>query len=743
MKRGLLSGLIILSFFMAAPQAAQADALDTFIDLYGDIERLVPPNTLPVTAAELRNSRQFIVCLINKGLSLDAVSECINDNPGADELPDEVRRVVRAYISWRAGDYWEAAYALGRQAACIIVEMLAGGLPVCEFIELLVDAAKALWDVAKAVWEFLGDVAETVYCVFVGFLGGCKDETPPLQLALEKVFYPHRAEALNWIKDVSEATFRTHVQNLRNHASNRGYEPAVVKNASDIFEMAVDADWTADMLNNEIDHLAGKRFTYQDTRISDLARRALTEYLRHGYQGDDMGFKVQQICNKDFSQELRFAHVDRWIDSHRDENRRARIMKNWDWCQKVLWIGNRQAFNQEFLRYIKDNLCPTRANQLPKCETIHNYKLCMGIVGKDLCDINIAAIGKEVADKIKRKFEEGNSRIPCEYTFGSIRAPNPDEPATINCTRPTQRLYCKEFSEEFHKDVPLPAQVVNCVGQNTPDYETLRSAVESAVEELKQKPFQDGGTPSFIIGTWDPLTVQMEDYLGKKLAELEGENPSFGFQSPSTKPGFEYVRFSARPGGASGSNLVADRSGIDGVSTPLLWSATTSPSTPDPLSRSRAEQKLRDRIKGDPAPIIQSKLMEEKITPQIKTQVGKSAQPKGVMPPSTGPRDKTAPPMGTKGAKQEQTAPPTTLPQVGKGMAAKPPQAVALDDYTPNLHGIQGRIAKIDKNLVTLTTKGKKAVVLKVKANEPLQAFKVGDNVKVDNGKLVKTTPAS
>jgi RNase P/RNase MRP subunit p29 len=69
--------------------------------------------------------------------------------------------------------------------------------------------------------------------------------------------------------------------------------------------------------------------------------------------------------------------------------------------------------------------------------------------------------------------------------------------------------------------------------------------------------------------------------------------------------------------------------------------------------------------------------------------------------------------------------------------------AIIVDNYDPKLNGVQGAIIKIEGNKLTLKlTETGKLIILKVRESRDdkhgLRNFRVGDKVKIQDGKLIE-----
>ena len=68
--------------------------------------------------------------------------------------------------------------------------------------------------------------------------------------------------------------------------------------------------------------------------------------------------------------------------------------------------------------------------------------------------------------------------------------------------------------------------------------------------------------------------------------------------------------------------------------------------------------------------------------------------------------------------------------------------AIIIDNYDPKLNGVRGAITKIEGNKLTIRNRAGKLIILTVRESQDdkhkLRNFKVGDKVKIQDGKLIQ-----
>lgn len=427
-RRVLLTLLLVLAGWAAAPQPARAgDLIDKFAWVLDQV-----PGVFPVSGDDIRNSRGLFQDLSNVNSDTDVlkVVEKYKDTPigkqatsGVGGVPGWFWDLIDTYVAFRTGDFWGVVGHLGKAAICIVAQVMTGGaVDVCGLIEELVKLGQALLDVANAVGEFFASVgqgaweaAKDIGCSLG--LGGCGESSPPEQRAYAWVFAPGIPAGLTARKALDPQAFGTFRKMLEADASAKPanlhiqvpdwlkeyYSAGVVSTASAIYANTVDAQWTADIAKNVLPDLAAKRSQYDNPQqVAFVAQKAAAEYTKNPKTWPYT--YVQNICAEDFSKGFGFAHVDRWITMFPDKAKGLGDVKtNAQWCLGSFWAKNKEKFGQSFRTYAQTHFCPLFGQTL-MCQTLAMYESCTGLLGtvgmKDQCGVNVAAMGKDAAEKI-------------------------------------------------------------------------------------------------------------------------------------------------------------------------------------------------------------------------------------------------------------------------------------------------------------------------------------------------------
>ncbi len=574
--------------------AAHADVFDDFAGL---LKKLEDANvSLPVKSAQVKESKAFIKCLENANNDLDT-AHCIDDfektdvgkqSAGQTGVPSWVFDMLDAYIMFREKDYWGLVAKFGKAAVCIIAQVLTGGgVDVCGLIEELVALGKDLLDAGKAIAKFFESVGEEAWgavksagCA-LGF-GGCGKSSPPEQIAYAWIFQPKVVpEGLNAKKSVNPSAYPVLRQQLVSNALAKPakwskatinlkmeFTPSIVNTASKVFDAAVDNKWSEDMLKTVLPALVAKRNAYDSpNQVAALAGPAAQS-----------GAPVQWVvdrCTNDFSKSFGFAHVDRWISQHKDLLAKAGSPKSHkQWCGSF-WAKNQKAFAGHFFDYASKNLCAANGDKL-QCQTLAKYEACRALLkavgGEKQCSGNHPQVRWEIAQEIQAHFAKQGSKIPCTILTET-------SPMQFQCQRWPQRHACDQFyGDNFGH---FPTKLVSCTIKEKADYSALIAAVAKAKPKLEKIAGYSPG--AFGIDKIDPLVVHVP---AKAWYALPHEK-SFGFKSPSKKPGFDYE--------------MGKKSTIDGKDTPAVVAevevlvVTQSP-------ESAIQQKLDLVRPGDPDP---------------------------------------------------------------------------------------------------------------------------------------------
>ncbi|MEZ4601469.1 MAG: CARDB domain-containing protein [Syntrophotaleaceae bacterium] len=566
----LFLGLAALS---AAAPIARADALDTFIGLYQDIEDEVGAGNLPISSAYLSDSRDYIRCIAS-GSDVLVCSDQYHDTGAGKSLaeggqiPSGFWQALDAYVAYKQGDYWSAAYHLGAAAVCAAVQILAGGGDVCALLEELYEVAKGLYEGAGAVLSFLADVGEAAWDAISGAgeaicegIGFCDDDDgPPLHAILLKMFYVQQVKAgvdarentyapkafdnLRWAIGVQAKAWASEIYSSMpgGLATWQSHIDNSVATAAGAYTQAVDAAWTADITNKVWPELLAARADY---KVDAVARLAANSYIQSGTSPRDTAF---DRCKSHFST---FDEVDGWISHFPETAAELQIGSNQEWCGEH-FDSNKYKFVEGFTDVIKANLCVSSGQSIV-CDALDKFRKCTGLLDyvgqKQQCQVSRVKVGQEVAALIQAYFTSHGSTIPCQTISPALSfAFGPGTPVKMECTRPTQQVACdREYQKSF---ADLPTKVLECTLKKTADYVALEGKVADAVEVLN-KDSEIGGL--FGIPSPDPLLVVAG-------TAVEVPQRDWGFGPPSTQPGFHvYPIFSSPPGG------------IDGLSTPGIW----------------------------------------------------------------------------------------------------------------------------------------------------------------------------
>lgn len=251
------------------------------------------------------------------------------------------------------------------ELACEIVPNFSGKDDICGLIKDILETAKKVLDSAEAVVEFLGDLGEDVadlaedaWCETGGaLLGSCDDSGPPpkpkSQVIYEKFFAPKvLPDGLAAIEADDGFAFHNLKEQLGGQAKAKGYAKSDILLASMMFTKAVNAQWTADILNKVLQELTAARDFYNTNHVYTEAKNAWNQYKDHNKMPlPDTLIRCQQHFYK-----LGFKHVDRWIDYH-NEAKQFKVQRMYEWCEKSFWEGNKNKFAQHFKKFM-DPVCP-------------------------------------------------------------------------------------------------------------------------------------------------------------------------------------------------------------------------------------------------------------------------------------------------------------------------------------------------------------------------------------------------
>ncbi len=647
LRRTLLLLLLVAAGFAFSPRPARADIIEDFAWVLDQV-----PGVFPVSGQDIRDSKGFFNELSNVHSDLDVIVlvEKYKDKPvcqkavGSGGPPSWFWDLVDTYVAFRTDDFWGVVGHLGKAAICIVAQVMTGGaVDVCGLIEDLVKLGQAMLDVAKAVGEFFASVGEGAWeaAKNVGCslgLGGCGESSPPEQRAYAWVFAPEIPAGLTARKALDPTAFGTLRKQLEADASAQPaklhipapswlkeyYSAGVVDTASSIYSNAVDAQWTADIAKNVLPVLAAKRSQYDNPQqVGAVAQKAAVEYGKNPKTSP--ATYVQNLCGDDFTKGFGFAHVDRWIAMFPDKAKGLGDVKpNAYWCGGTFWAKNKDKFGQAFRVYAQTHYCPPLGQTL-MCQTVSAYESCTGLLGsvgmKEQCGVNVAAMGKDAAEKIYASLKAEGSKIPCKIvTSGQILG---SQPAKLVCPRPTQGHRCEELAKGVNSMASV--KLVECPVEETPQYKALRAKVAAAVTSLNQQyPNPPGGIP-FLVDLVDPLVVHAPSV--DVTAQVQQNNPGFGFGPPSAKPGFDYFTFQLPHT-------------IDGVNTPALGMNVKLPKATQMPQLDKMQEKVFLVKPGDPDPTgtLGSKMQPLAVaSPSAVAGPGQMKTLSGSLPPGSAP----------------------------------------------------------------------------------------------------------
>ena len=647
-RRRLMYVLLIVSSLFLWQPSAQADTIDDLAWLLSQLDA-VNANPLPVSGKDIIESKQFFVCLGNASDDLTVIA-CVDQfkdtslgQQAANEsgIPSWFWDLVDLYVAIRVGDFWGIVENVGEAAICIAAQIVAGGsVDVCGLIQDLIEIAEAVLDAAVAVGEFfasageaLWDAAKDVGCKLG--LGGCDDPPPPPPeyLAYKAYFEPKITEGVAAIKAVDANKYPALRQQLEN-AAKAQYAYEVVKAASKIFHDVVDKQWTKDISPAILNELSTKRKAYNNPQqVAKLANQALALYKQKKLLPK---YQVIQMCTDDFAKGFGFAHVDRWIGKHATLASSLGAKSNGYWCEEVFWGSNLNTFAQYFFDFLKTGQCPASGDKL-YCTTVAAYNSCtelMASVNKlNQCDLNITALGLDIAKKIQAEFNKKGSKIPCSTKVhtGTLKS----KPVDFVCSRPTQGYYCNQIYKSFN----LPKKVLNCVVIERPNYTKLKHKVKQVTGKLTS------GNLLYGVDDLDPLVV-ITNQAGFNAVKNNPKQDQ-GFESPSLKNGFEYY-----------SPLIPRP--IDGLTTPGLVYSPKLITNTKTLGLQKGFQDKLDLVKpGDPDPILTTKGGKPSVVapagtkPLVNTDISNAG--------GTNTTPMVLPPQGTKSAKASDTKGPVTF----------------------------------------------------------------------------------
>jgi hypothetical protein len=592
LNRNWLAALVLLFGLLGTTQPVRADTLDDFINLYAQIESQAPSGAMPVSAAYLSDSRDYIRCIANGTDVLICTDQYHDTGAGRDAangagIPSGFWMALDSYVAYKQGDYWSAAWSLGEAAACVALQILAGGADLCGLVEELYQLAKDIYGGASAVLDFLGDVGGAVWDGVSGAAEGlcqgvglCDDDedAPPLYVKLLRRIYSPRVkdgvdarespdpaaytalldqledEAMAWARNLYSVLMYTMSPSEKEKQLQK-MEPffkSEIAVAEQGYNKAVDTAWTGDITGRVVPMQMQKRTTYLAQQLEPLAQQAAEQFVQNNH---DPVWWVKNRCTEAFTKNDIFGMVDDWIYHFRPKANELNLKTNLEWCADTFWGGNQFKFGEVFRDYLRSQVCPGPGNTI-RCSNLSAFQACsklLGTVGQqDQCAVDVSKLGLEAAAKIRNHFKARKSQIPCEVIGPSgMAALVSNQPVKLQCTRPTQQAACDRAYQQYFGN--LPVKVLDCTLQETAAYIALKGKVVAAVNTLNAAL----GEGSLMVGgNGDPLLVLAES--GDTVWKVrEYSRQDWGFGPPSSKPGFDYPAFGSKS--------------IDGLSTPGVW----------------------------------------------------------------------------------------------------------------------------------------------------------------------------
>ncbi|MCW8945692.1 MAG: hypothetical protein OQL27_13040, partial [Sedimenticola sp.] len=406
------------------------------------------------------------------------------------------------------------------------------------------------WEAAKAVGCSLG-------------LGGCGKSSPPEQIAYAWVFQPKVGQGLTAIEATNPSGFYTLRQQLEqnalhappvwsiagipNYVYSSGLPKSAVDIASQVFTQAVDAQWTKHIVVEVLGNLATWRSQYNTPGKVAASAKVVAGLQKNSSSA--VASEVIKRCVDDALYGSPFAHVDRWINSHKPEADKVKALTHQQWCGAVFWKGNKSVFAQRFHDYLKANGCSLTNSKL-YCGSVSSYNNCSALMKsvaqEGQCKISSAA-GDEIAQSVRDALIAKGSKYPCEIK-GVLKFSSSKR---LVCSRPTLQASCKETYKSLYPD--YPANLLSCDLKMDSDYSALLKVVKQKVVQLNSQL----GPGMLGESAKDPLVI-LASSSGIVAAVQFLPNQDFGFGPPSTSKAFDYQLFGVIP------------KHIDGVNTPLL-----------------------------------------------------------------------------------------------------------------------------------------------------------------------------
>ncbi len=685
--RSVAAAIALLLGLAAWHDEARALGFNDLVSVLSEMDKY-NVNPFPVKGQELAGAKGLFDCLADGNDVLGCLNAHKNDDfvkkfGGVNlQLPPWLDNLVAAYVAMKNNDFWGVVTPLGESAVCIVAQVMAAGLDLCGLVKDLIAVGEALLDAATAVGKFFADLGGGVYdAVACGIFGDCGSGPPPEQVAYTCFFAPAvKPGGLNAIEAVDSSAFpklrdglvakaKAGAQCFGGMAFWKADAGAAAK-AADIYTNAVEGVWTGDILQKVLAARDKKRVEYTTPQqISALAAAAAPK------AAIAKGTIVNQ-CASDFNVKFGFAHVDRWLgwrqagktDAQKEALKLTNVTSNLSWCETEFWGKNLDSFAQAFRNYLLNHGCPAFGQQAT-CTGVASYDACFALMQsvnrEKECFINVAGIGKELADKINKHFvdEKKSKYAPCAVVLPDGGAPLGNNPVQFVCTRPTQRHFCDLKFKALWPHGPY--KPLDCAAPKLdPAYAAVAAKVKQAAAQLQAK------HPSVGVDQIDPLVV----HAGKPevFAELQ--------KAASTqRSSLDEVKFAFEAGwtlsidGVSRPTLVSDfapkviQGGID------LQNKIIKPGDPDPLTKpagGTAQPGLTTQVAPAAASAVAGAIAAQGSAAGQQSQVLSGPAPAGSGARTAAPQSATTAAPATARLPQRsqlpavQTPAPTQLPAV-------------------------------------------------------------------------------
>ena len=695
---------------LLSPVSAQADSYDTFVGFIEDVEdksqgAFKLENTpLEISTEELREYKTIVNCLQDADNDV-AVAICVdmfNETSAGQKItaeagiPSYVDNIIDAYIMYRTHDWWGLAKELGGIAVCIVLHV-ATGVDACGLIQALVDAANALWDAANAVWDWAKDIGGAAwdavsgaYCDIVGW--GCDDEpdTPAFVVVYNLAFHPRVKEGITAREEVDGNAYYNLVESIKKDALHKpdpifpgasatvaswfagSFYPQSVDQASQVYQNNVDVQWSNDILNRVVP----ERRQQMDAYGNPLNYLVLANLMLQDYEKSPAAWNarraIEQRCTDQFKNNFGYVHIDRWlyasISDPNIQKLKSDVPSNGKLCSQFFDI-NRNEFGQRARDYIvSKEICRDAGAELA-CSTVDDYKRCAQLLTpfgtQEHCKMTYqaaAAVKAEIIEAFKQKGSrfygsQGGQMQGIQLqgtaaksiSTASLNVQNLDmiltQPLEFVCFRPSHAFYFDRFYEKYAN---LPQQLLKKVLKVDPPYTTLVQAVKNAVDKINTTPAYMG----MVVGVADPGRDPLVVATGtmNDVDTLKAANEDFGFEAPSTQPGFAFASYTAFP------------DAIDGQDTPVIF---------HDLATKIKDSLKKDRLKVNPN-VIDGKIdpitkpgfnqnIKQSVTTPQSVQVFKQQGIKNAALPQTAP---TQPMSGTLPPGQQPKSAPTPFAKV-------------------------------------------------------------------------------